>query len=60
VWADRVVVPPLALDDDLGLRQDVEDLTIEQFVAQASVEALDVAVLPQATSHGSLTGPPLP
>ena len=43
---DRVVVASPALDDDLGLAQGVEDLAVEQLVAQASVEALDVAVLP--------------
>ena len=45
---DRVVVPPPTLDDDLGLAQSVEDFAVEQLVAQASVEALDVAVLPGA------------
>jgi hypothetical protein len=47
VRPDRVVVAPPALDDDLGLAQGVEDFTIEQLVAEASVEALDVAVLPR-------------
>jgi hypothetical protein len=41
-------VPPPALDDDLGLAESVEDFAVEQLVAQASVEALDVAVLPGA------------
>src|SRR5256886_10652087 len=45
---DRVVVASPALDDDLGLAQSVEDLAVEQLIAQASVEALDVAVLPRA------------
>ena len=45
---DRVVVASPALDDDLGLAQSVEDLAIEQFIAKAGVEALDVAVLPRA------------
>ena len=35
-------MPALALDDDLGFWQRVEDLTIEQFVIQAGVEALDI------------------
>src|SRR5205823_114101 len=35
-----------ALDDDLGFTQRVEDLTVEQFAAQARVEAFDEAVLP--------------
>jgi hypothetical protein len=38
-------VAPPALDDDLGLAESVEDFAVEQFVAQASVEALDGAVL---------------
>src|SRR5262245_10851798 len=38
-----------AFDDDLSLAQRVEDFAIEQFIAQACVEALDVAILPGAT-----------
>ena len=34
------------LDDDLGLA--LEDLAVEQLIAKAGVEALDVAVLPGA------------
>jgi hypothetical protein len=45
VWANRIVVTAPALDDDLGLAQRVEDLTVEQLVAQAGVEAFDEAVL---------------
>ena len=48
--ADGVVVPPPALNDDLGFAQGVEDLAIEQLVAQAGVEAFDVAVLPRTAS----------
>jgi len=47
VGPDRVVVASPALDDDLGLAQTVEDLAIEQLIAKAGVEALDVAVLPR-------------
>jgi len=36
------------LDDDLGLAQSVENLAVEQLIAKAGVEALDVAVLPRA------------
>ena len=36
-------------DDDLGLGEAVEDLTVEQFVAELRVEALAVAVLPRAS-----------
>jgi hypothetical protein len=37
-----------ALTDDLGFTQRIEDLTVEQFIPQASIEAFDVAVLPRA------------
>jgi hypothetical protein len=40
VRPDRDEVAPLALDNDFGLPQRVEDFTIEQFNAQACVEAL--------------------
>ena len=43
---DRVVVASPAFDDDLRLAQSVEDLSIEQLIAKACIEALDVAVLP--------------
>jgi hypothetical protein len=46
VGAHAVVVPPPGLDQDLRLRQAIEDLAVEQFVAQLAVEALAVAVLP--------------
>src|SRR3954451_3722925 len=46
--AHLVVVPSPALDHDLGLAQAVEDLAIEQLVAEPGVEALDEAVLPGA------------
>src|SRR5258708_13230995 len=46
--ADRVVVASPTLDDDLGLAQSVENLAVEQFIAKAGIEALDVAVLPGA------------
>ena len=45
---DRVEMTPPAFDDDLSLSHRVEDFTIEEFIAQARVEALDVAVLPGA------------
>ncbi len=43
-----VVVPSPAFDDDFGFPKRVEDLAVEQFVSQARVEALDIAVLPGA------------
>jgi len=49
VRPDRVEVMSPAFDDDLSLVQRVEDFAIEQFIAQACVEALDVAILPGAT-----------
>src|SRR5215471_10807445 len=42
------VVAPPALHNDLGLAESIEDFAVEQLVAQARVEALDVAVLPGA------------
>jgi hypothetical protein len=42
-----VVVPSPAFEDDLGLAQAVEDLAVEQLVAEASIEALHVPVLPR-------------
>jgi hypothetical protein len=41
-----IVVTPPTLDDDLSLTQRVEDLAVEEFVAQPRIEALDIAVLP--------------
>jgi hypothetical protein len=38
-------MPPPSLDQHLGLGEAVEDLAIEQFVAQRPVEALIVAIL---------------
>jgi hypothetical protein len=43
-----VVVPSPGLDDDLGFTQRIEDLSVEQFVPQTSIEAFNVAVLPRA------------
>src|ERR1051325_621077 len=45
--AHGIVVAAPALDDDLRLAQGVEDLAIEQFVAQSRIETLDEAVLPR-------------
>ena len=44
-----VMMASPAVDEDLGLAQRVEDLTVEQLIAQASIEALDVAVPTRAT-----------
>jgi hypothetical protein len=41
-------MPPPGFDQRSGLSQGVEDLTIEQFVAQRAVEGLAVSVLPWA------------
>ncbi len=46
---DRVVVLAPLLDDDGGLLQAVEDLSVEQFIAQFPVEGFAVAILPGAT-----------
>lgn len=47
-----VVVPSPALDDDLGFPKRVEDLAVKQFVSQARVEALDIAILSGAGGLG--------
>ena len=46
VRPDRIVVATPFLDEDLGLTQAVEDLTIQKFVSEPCVEALAVAVFP--------------
>ena len=46
---ERVVEAPPAFDDDASLSERVEDLTIEQFVTEAGIEALDVSILPRAS-----------
>ena len=43
---DGVVVTAPRLDQHPGLREAVEDLAIEQFVAKRPVEAFVIAVLP--------------
>src|ERR671913_1171450 len=57
VRPDRIVVPAPCLDDDLGLLERIEDLAVEQLVAELRVKALDEAVLGLSQSsgvHGSL------
>jgi hypothetical protein len=49
MWANGIVVSPPALDHDLRFLQGIEDFPVQQLVAQAGVEALDVTVLPRAT-----------
>jgi hypothetical protein len=50
VWPHCVVVAPPALDDDLGLAQRVEDFTVEQLVAKASI-ALAPGLKPHKSRH---------
>ncbi len=45
MWPDIVVVVAPKGQRSAGIGQAVEDLLVEAFVAQASVEALDVAIL---------------
>src|SRR5215217_9310248 len=47
VWAYSVVVHPPWLDQHLGFGERVENLGVEQLVAQLAVEAFHVAVLPR-------------
>ena len=44
MWPERVVEAAPALDDDACLGQRVEDLAIEQLIAQAGVKAVNVAI----------------
>ena len=53
--ADRIVVTPPTFDDDLSLTQRIEDFTVEQFLTQAGVEALDVSV-PEASKAPQVWG----
>jgi len=46
VWALAVIVLSPLFDDDLCLLECVEDFAVEQFVAEPSVEALAISVLP--------------
>ena len=46
-----VEVPPPTFDDDLRLRERIEDLAVEKFVAQPGIERLDEAVLPGASGR---------
>jgi len=48
VRAQSVVMIAPPAGDAADLLQTVEDLAIEQFITQASIEALDIAVLPRA------------
>lgn len=47
MWAHGIVMPTSTFHDDPGLGEREEDLTVEQFIAQADVEALDIAFLPR-------------
>ena len=47
VWSLGVVVFPPLFDQDLGLSQAVEDLSVKEFVPEAGVEAFAVPVLPR-------------
>ena len=43
-----VVVTPPGFDHDFGLLQCIEDLAVEQLIAQFAVETFAIAVLPRA------------
>jgi len=64
VWTHGVVVASPIFDHDLGLLECVEDLAVEQFIAQLAVEALAIAILPRAARFdvgglGSNSGDPI-
>ena len=44
---DRVVMSSPDFDQNLGLLQRVENLSIQKFISQTGVEAFNVAVLPR-------------
>lgn len=44
-----IIVSSPLLDDDLGFPERAEDLTVEQFIPQPGVEALDISILPGAS-----------
>ena len=46
MWALRVVVPSPLLNDDPGFIEAVEDLSVQELVAEPGIEALAVSVLP--------------
>jgi hypothetical protein len=46
-----VVMASPALNDDPRFLERIEDFTIEQFIAQTRVEALDEAILPRAAGR---------
>ena len=47
VWSLGVVVFPSFFDDDLRLFQGVEDFAVQQFVPEAGIKTITVAVLPR-------------
>ncbi len=51
MWPDGVVVTPPGFDEDPGLLQRAEDLSIEELVAQPRIEALDIAVVQSNQLH---------
>ena len=54
-----IVLSPL-FDDDLGLLECVEDVSVEQLVTEVGTEAHAVAVLPRRTSLSRFEDKPLP
>jgi len=46
VGPDGVVVATPFLDQDLGFAQGVEELAVEEFIAEPGIEAFTVAILP--------------
>jgi hypothetical protein len=49
MWAHVVVMLSPIFDHGLSLFQSVEDFAVQQFIAQLSVEAFAVAILPRAS-----------
>ena len=47
MWALRVVVPSPLLNDDPGFIEAVEDLSVQELIAEPGIEALTISVLPR-------------
>ena len=46
MWTFVIVVMAPILNHDLSFLQRVEDFSVQEFVAQTSVEALDITIFP--------------
>ncbi len=49
MWANGVVVASPVFEENPGILEGVEDISVQELVAQPRVEALDVSILPGRT-----------